>query len=884
MSENTMSNSNCSLPTREGRGWVSDLLAILFFVAVSVVYFIVPIRDGLVLTGHDHTGGVGSGVEMEQYRATHNGERTRWTNTLFCGMPTYQMSPSYRSTETLSTLERVYQLGLPGLSAYAAYVFMMLLGFYIMLRAFDFRVWMAALGAVLWAFSSYYFIIIQAGHIWKLLTLSFIPPTIGGMVLCYRGKYLLGIVVTGFFTAMQVLSNHVQMTYYFLFVVGLMALAFLIDAIRQKAFAKWLRATLCFAIGGILGVCINVSNLYHTWEYSKESMRGKSELTQKTKDPADQTSSGLERSYITMWSYGIGETWTLLVPNTKGGASQILADNKTAMKHAKQDFIPVYRAFTQYWGEQPGTSGPVYVGAFVLMLFWLSFFIVKGPMKWCLLAATALSILLSWGKNFMGFTDFFLDYVPMYDKFRTVASILVIAEFTIPLLAMMALKKVIEDPDCLRGKEDGLPRVHYITISFALTGGMALLFWLMPDAFFGNYISSSDQMYMQQYVSAGYIPQEMAGQIMNNMSEMRRAMFTTDALRSFIVVAIGTALLLAYRFGKLKSTPMVAGILVLCLVDMWGINKRYLNDGMFTRPQSNEQAFPQTDADRVICQDTDTYYRVLNLSVSTFNDNTTSYYHKSIGGYHPAKLRRYQELIEEHLQGEMSRINKAVVESVGHLEDCPGDSLFPVLNMLNTKYVILGLKDNGKLPVQNPWAQGNGWFVNAINYVPDADAEIAALHDTDLRKVAVVDEKFEKTLSDSTDPSRPPLKGEEIKSPFKGDLEGLEGPEGSVELTSYEANRLAYKVKSQKGGVVVFSEIYYPGWTCTIDGEPTDIARANYVLRAIKVPAGEHEVIMTFDPQTVHITEAIAYTALALLVLMLIALLAFSFYRKKHSL
>ena len=607
-----------------------DVLAIAFFVAISVMYFFVPIRDGLVLTGHDHTGGVGSGVEMEQYRATHNGERTRWTNTLFCGMPTYQMSPSYRSTETLSSLERVYQLGLPGLSAYAAYVFMMLLGFYIMLRAFDFRVWMAALGAVLWAFSSYYFIIIQAGHIWKLLTLSFIPPTIGGMVLCYRGKYLLGIVVTGFFTAMQVLSNHVQMSYYFLFVIGLMSLAFLIDAIRQGTFAKWLKATLCFAIGGVLGVCINLSNLYHTWEYSKESMRGKSELTQKTKDPADQTTSGLERSYITMWSYGKGETWTLLVPNTKGGASQVLADNETAMKHARQDFVPVYRAFTQYWGEQPGTSGPVYVGAFVLMLFWLGFFVVKGPMKWCLIAATVLSILLSWGKNFMGFTDFFLDYVPMYDKFRTVASILVIAEFTIPLLAMLALKEVVTNPDCLRGKEDHISRVHYITISFALTGGVALLFWLMPDVFFGNYISSSDQMYMQQYVSAGYIPQEMAGQILANMSEMRRAMFTSDALRSFIVVAIGTILLLAYRFQKLKATPMIAGIILLCLVDMWGVNKRYLNDGMFSRPQTNAQAFPETEADKMILQDTDTYYRVLNLSVSTFNDNTLPNYFRDM--------------------------------------------------------------------------------------------------------------------------------------------------------------------------------------------------------------------------------------------------------------
>ncbi|MBQ7462274.1 MAG: YfhO family protein [Bacteroidaceae bacterium] len=843
------------------RKFLPDVLAVLFFVAVSVAYFFVPIRDGLVLTGHDHTGGVGSGVEMEQYRATHNGERTRWTNSLFCGMPTYQMSPSYDSTDTLSFMERIYQLGLPGLSVYAGYVFMMLLGFYIMLRAFDFRAWMAALGAVLWAFSSYYFIIIQAGHIWKLLTLSFIPPTIGGMVLCYRGKYLLGTVVTGIFTAMQVLSNHVQMSYYFLFVIGFMIFAFLIDSIIKGAFKQWLHATLCFVAGGILGVSINISNLYHTWEYSKESMRSKSELTQKTKDPADQTSSGLERSYITAWSYGIDETWTLLVPNAKGGASQLLADNKIAMKKAKRDFAPVYQGFPQYWGEQPGTSGPVYVGAFVLMLFVLGLFIVRGPMKWCLLAATVLSILLSWGKNFMDFTDFFLDYVPMYDKFRTVASILVIAEFTIPLLAVMALKELITNPNCLRGKIGPFPRVHYITISFALTGGVALLFWLMPDLFFDNYISSSDHLRMQQYVAQGLIPQEMVEPIFANMSEMRQAMFTADALRSFIVVAIGTGLLLAYYFGKLKSTPVVAGIIVLCLVDMWGIDKRYLNDDMFTRKQRKEQAFPMTEADKIICQDTDTYYRVLDLSVSTFNDNTASFHHKSIGGYHPAKLRRYQELVEEHIQPEMSRIYGAVREKSGHLEECPGDSLFPVLNMLNTKYVIIPLENNGKLPVQNPWAQGNGWFVGQVEYVPDADAELAALHNVNLRKVAVVDEKF-------------------------ADIIGKEALQSdstvSVELTSYEANRLAYKVRSKQGGVVVFSEIYYPGWTCTIDGQPTDIVRANYVLRGIKVPAGEHEVVMAFDPQTVHITEAIAYAALALLALMLVALLAFSFYRKRH--
>ncbi len=841
--------------------FLPDVLAILFFVAISMIYFLGPIRDGKVLAGQDHDAAIGSGIEMEQYRATHNGERTRWTNTLFSGMPTYQMSPSYSSTDKLSTLENIYRLGLPTV---ASYVFMMLLGFYILMRAFDFRVWMAALGAILWAFSSYYFIIIQAGHIWKLLTLCFIPPTIAGMVLCYRGKYMLGIVTTGIFMALQILSNHVQMTYYFLSVIGFMSLAYLIDAIRQKTFKQWLKATGCFAIGGILGVCINLSNLYHTWEYSKESMRGKSELTQKTKDAADQTNSGLERSYITAWSYGIGETWTLLVPNVKGGASVPLASNEEAMKHANTNFAPIYRAFTQYWGEQPGTSGPVYVGAFVLFLFVLGLFIVKGPMKWCLLAATVLSILLSWGKNFMPFTDFFLDYIPMYDKFRTVASILVIAEFTIPLLAMLALKEIVEAPSNSPfggGTKEGssfFTLNSSLLISFAATGGMCFLFWLMPDMFFGNYISTSDQMYMQQYVSAGYIPQELVGQIMNNMSEMRQAMFTADAMRSFIIICVGTLILLVYRWGKIKTVPMVACVIVLCLADMWGINKRYLNDSMFVTPRTKAQAFPPSQADEIILQDSAKYYRVLNLTVSTFNDNTTSYYHKSIGGYHAAKLRRYQELIEEHISPEMRAFHQAAIQTNGLLETINGDSLYPVLNMLNMKYAILPLKDNGKLPIMNPWANGNAWFVNKVQYVEDADTEIAALHDLDNKHVAVVDKKFKDVL------------GEEALQP---------DTTAQVTLTAYEANSLTYEISSQKGGVVVFSEIYYPGWTCTIDGVKAEIARADYVLRAIRIPAGKHTVIMTFDPQTVHVTEAIAYGALVVLALLLIGFLFLAYPR-----
>ena len=823
-----------------------DVLAIILFVAISVSYFFTPIRDGLVLSGHDHSAPAGSSVEMNHYRETHHGERTRWTNSLFGGMPTYQMSPSYDSTDVLSVFEKVYQLGLP---AVAAYVFMMLLGFYILLRAFDFRVWMAALGAVLWAFSSYYFIIIAAGHIWKLLTLSFIPPTIAGMVLCYKGRYLPGIIVTALFTALQILSNHVQMTYYFLFVMGFMLLAYLADAIKKHTLGRWTKATACFAVGGLLGIAINMSNFYHTWEYSKESMRGKSELTQKTKNPADQTSSGLERSYITMWSYGLGETWTLLVPNTKGGASMPLAASKTAMEHANANYSPIYQAFTQYWGEQPGTSGPVYVGAFVLMLFILGLFIVRGPMKWCLLAATILSILLSWGKNFMGFTDFFLDYVPMYDKFRTVASILVIAEFTIPLLAMLALKKLVEDPACLEGKSERwhFPRKHYLTLSFALTGGVALLFWLMPDLFFGDYLSSADQSYMRQYVEAGYIPQQLSADILRNMSDMRRAMFTADAMRSFIVVGVGALVLLAYRWKRIKEVPMVICLIILCLADMWGVNKRYLNDGMFSAPSARMQELQQTEADEMIlAANQGAYNRVLNLTVSTFNDNTTSYYHKSIGGYHPAKLRRYQELIEEHIHQEMGRINRAIVDTRGELQECNGDSLFPVLNMLNTAWVILGTKDGHKMAVPNPWTAGNAWYVPEVRYVQDADAEIASLREINPKHTAVADQRFQDILGSSS---------EQDSTSF-------------VVLKEYEANRLAYEATSTKGGVVVFSDIYYPGWSCTIDGKETPIARVNYVLRAIQVPAGKHSIVMSFYPKSVQVTETIAYIALALLVVL----------------
>lgn len=817
---------------------IPDALAVVFFILVGLVYFYVPTTEGLVLTGHDHTGGSGSGAELQEY-FERTGERTRWTNSQFGGMPTYQMSPSYGSTDTLTAIEHVYQLGLP---TYVMYVFVMLLGFYILLRAFNFKVWMATLGAVLWAFSSYYFIIIAAGHIWKFMALSFIPPTIAGLVLCYRGKYLAGGVTTAFFVALQILSNHIQMSYYFLSVMFLMALAYLIQAVRQHQLAHWFKATAVLVVAGILGVCINLSNLYHTYQYSKESMRSKSELTHKDiKDPSNQTSSGLERDYITQWSYGIGETWTLLVPNTKGGASMPLTQSKTAMEKADPQFMPIYQSLGQYWGDQPGTSGPVYVGAFVLTLFVLGLFIVKGPMKWCLLAATILSVLLSWGKNFMGFTDFFLDYVPMYDKFRTVASILVVAEFTIPLLAMLALKELFDKPEELP------QRMKAVYLSAALTGGVALLFALMPDLFFGNYISMMEQSMFQQAAQAGYIPQDMVMPILNNLEEMRRAVFVADAWRSVIIVAIGLLLLVAFYLKKMNATVVTAGLIVLCLTDMWQVNKRYLNDAMFTEPLQNMKETVKTTADDFILQDKSLDYRVLNLASNTFNESNTSFFHKSIGGYHPAKLRRYQEVIEEHIVPEMSTFGATVAQCGGRLDSINGDSLFPVLNMLNVKYAILPLQDGKTAPVLNPHANGNGWFVCNVKYVNNADEEIMALHNTPLKKVAVVDKKFQDILGSETSVA--------------------ETAAGVVQIIQYDANKLTYEVNSPKGGVVVFSENYYPGWTATIDGNPVEIARANYILRAIKVPAGKHTVVFSFDPVSVHVTEGIAYGALILLLL-----------------
>ena len=807
---------------------IPDIVAIVVFAVISFAYFCPAVTEGRILSQHDSVAGIGAGQEGKEY-LERTGERTRWTNSIFGGMPTYQMAPSYDSTDLLKGIENLYHLYLP---TYVWYVFVMLLGFYILLRAFNFKVWMAGLGAIIWAFSSYFFIIIAAGHIWKFITLAYIPPTIAGMVLCYRGKYLLGGLVTALFVALQISSNHVQMSYYFLFVMLFMAIAYGVQAYQQKTLARFGKSTGVLVVAGLIGVCINLSNLYHTYEYSKESMRGKSELVKE--NSANQTSSGLERDYITQWSYGIGETFSLLVPNVKGGASVPLAANEKAMEKANPMYGSIYSQLGQYWGEQPGTSGPVYVGAFVVFLFVLGLFIVKGPMKWALLAATVLSILLSWGKNFMGFTDFFIDYVPMYNKFRAVSSILVIAEFTIPLLAMLALKEVVSTPSIIKErKKDFL-------ISFGLTGGLALLFAIFPKVFFPSYVSTMEMNALQS------IPADQLVPLLANLEEVRMSLFTSDAWRSFFIVLLGAGLVWAYGMGKLKQIPLMAALAILCLVDMWGVNKRYLYDEQFVEKQVQTQSFRQTETDKLILQDEALDYRVLNLASNTFNENNTAYWHKSVGGYHAAKLRRYQEMIEEHISGEMNGLFKAVADAGGDMELLnPAD--FPVLNMLNTRYFIFPLQGGQTVPLDNPFALGNAWFVDEVEYVGNANEEIEAIHGLDPTQTAIVDKKFESVIkslpSDST---------------------------ATIELVAYEPNYLKYEVSSEKGGTVVFSEIYYPGWKSTIDGQEVEYGRANYILRAMNVPAGKHVVEFRFDPDSLHVTENIAFIALGLLALLAI--------------
>lgn len=834
-----------------------DICAIVLFLLLSFVYFYEPVTQDMVLGGHDSEASIGIGREQQEYRDTHDGETSRWTNAIFSGMPTYQTAPSYAATQFLGRLAGWYGLGTAGV---VGYVFIMLLGFYILLRAFSLKPAVSALGALAWAFSSYFFIIIAAGHIWKFLTLAFIPPTIGGLVLCYRGRLLWGGAVTALFTAFQIQSNHAQMSYYFAFVMAFIVLAYGIDAIVRRKVPAYLKATGTVIVAGLLGLAANLPNLYHTYDYAKHTMRGGSELSAQNagKGAGDSTGGGLERSYITQWSYGIDETLTLMIPNFKGGGSfEPMRDNSAAETNDEytndadimaQQMGAYYPGWSQYWGEQPMTVGPVYAGAVICFLFVLGLFYVRGPLKWALLASTVVSLLFAWGHHINGLTDFFIDHLPLYNKFRTVSSALVIAEFTLPLLAMLCLARILREPALIRRR----PVPFYA--SLALTAGVCFLFWAFPGLA-GDCISGGENEGFNYL--AQYFPAYRAA-----VTDVRHAILASSALRSLLLILFSASLLFLYARGALKGWLMCAALAVICLADMWQVNKRYLNTESFADPVVQKGSYEQkTQADEAILRDKGTY-RVLNLtSGNPFNEtsNRTAYWHKSIGGYHAAKLQRYQDLIDRCLFGEINKLGTGIaIASDSDMGMLVGDSICPVLNMLNAKYLIVPGNDHRPLAVCNTGALGNGWFVGKLSFVKGADAEMAALGKLDTRHAAVADEAF------------------------RSALDGSALGEGSVTLTSYAPNELHYDIRSPRGGVAVFSEVFYPGWTVTIDGRPAEAGRANYLLRALKVPAGNHEVVFEFRPASVRTTDAVAFGAIAVILALFAAALV-SVLRKRHA-
>lgn len=808
----------------------------LFFLVLSWVYFYPNDIRGDVMEQHDIMQGAANGQEAAVYHEK-TGEITRWTDALFGGMPTFQISPTYESSTLLSTVDKVYSLRIFGMPPYVSWLFMLLMGFYILMLAFDLKWYYAVLGAIGYAFSSYFFIIIGAGHIWKLLVLCYIPPTIAGIVLCYRGKYLTGAALAALFAALQLFSNHVQMTYYSLFVVVALVIAYLCQAIKEKQMKRWSIATGALVVAALLALVSNAPNLYMTYNYSKETIRGgHSELTPLKSDSdqgqPSQTSKngGLDKDYITQWSYGKGETFSLLVPNVNGGASikptqdeqdpsvitnAMMSLDKTS-KYESLDSkgeidqlnAQCMRMFTQYFGDQPMTNGPVYVGALIFALFILGCIVVKGPVKWALLVVTMLSVLLSWGHNLMWFSDLFIDYFPLYNKFRTVSSILVIAEFTMPIMAVLALHRVFT--------EEGFLAKHKVAFyaSFGMCALLCLIFAVAPGMF-QNYTESDQQIFSMIKQQLGEVP----GSVYANVDAIRLSLVSADAWRSLAVIVVGFAILMVYLKGFVKTNVAVPVLLLAAVVlaDMYMVNKRYIDKNSFvSKYDVTTTKFVPTQSDKTILKDTTQNYRVLDIQ--GFGQPNSSYFHKTIGGYHAAKLARYNDLIDRQI----SRNN------------------MQVLNMLNTRWV----KVDDNTAQLNPDALGNAWFVDSLTYVKGADAEMKFLDHFNAANSAVADEQFKAVLGNAV-----------AKTP--GD---------TIYETTYAPNRLTYHSHSAKGGVAVFSEVYFPwGWKVAIDGKPAELGRVNYVLRALKVPAGDHKIEMKFEPEQVDAADSAAKVAITLI-------------------
>jgi len=803
------------------------LVAILAFYAISIIYCS-PMLEGKQLNQMDGRNGAGMGQDIKTFKA-ETGEKSLWTGSMFGGMPAYQISPSYKAYP-FSNLRRIFEGGLP---TPASYIFLYMLGFFILMCALGVSPWLGIIGAIAFAFSSYFIIIITAGHIWKVWALGLIPPTLAGIIWAYKGKFLKGAAIFGLFFALQLFANHIQMTYYFFVFAGLPYIVYeLVEAIKKKNYLNFSKASGVLLFGAILAIGINITNLFFTAEYSKDTIRGKSELTAEK----GAQSTGIDKSYATDWSYGVAETFSLLVPDIKGGGNKPIGNDPKLLEKVDPSMKQyIAENGDRYWGDQPFTSGPVYVGAFILFLFIFGLFVVESGIKWSLLFATVITIFLAWGKNWMPLTDFFLDYFPMYDKFRSVSSILVITELCIPILAILTLSDIVKRPEIIKEKQKAF------WISFGLTGGLAFLFWVAPRLFF-NFFSQREtaqfaQMMQQDPNSVGQINMFMSG-----LESARVSILQSDALRSFILIVLGVGSLMLYQKKKIQKGLLISLIGIMVFADLWMIDKRYLNDSNFVPKRETVIAWKETAADKIILQDKDLGYRVFNLTVSPFQDASTSFYHRSVGGYHAAKLRRYQDVIDRYLSSSMN---------------------MPILNMLNTRYFIV--PDANKQPVvqRNSDALGAAWFVEQYRVVNNPDEEIAALGNFNPAQELIVDKKFNDQLAGKT---------------FTRDTTS------KIALVKYVPNHLTYRTHTTKEQLVVFSEIYYAdGWHATLDGKEVPYFRANYLLRAMAVPAGDHQIEFTFAPESFARVENLSVVALIGLILLLVFAFGIDFLKKKKK-
>ena len=801
--------------------WIA--LCVVAFALITLVYFS-PIIQGKRLKQHDIEMYKGMSKEIVDFKA-ETGEQSLWTNSMFGGMPAWNISVP-QSSNLVTYVNKILTVGFPHpIGA----VFIGMLGFFILLLVLDCKIWVSFIGALAYGFTSYTFIVIGAGHNSKAVAMAYMAPVIAGILLTYKGKYLWGAVLTAISLALEIRAGHLQITYYLLLIVVCILIAELVETIKEKKYLHFLKASGILAGVAVLAILTCTTTLYANYEFGKDTMRGKPILT---KNVENQT-KGLDRDYVTQWSYGIGETWSLMIPNAKGGASDYIGNKNPALDKCDARFRSTIAQQNAYWGDQPGTSGPVYVGAIVCFLFVLGLFVVKGKYKWMLLAATILSILLSWGKNFMGFTDFFLDYVPGYNKFRAVSMTLVIAEVCMPLLAFLALAEIFKNPESLKQNK------KYLYISLGITGGLCILFYAMPQTFF-SFLSQSEAMQFKQLQAGqdGAIYMTFA----NELEKVRVAIFRADVMRSFLYIYIAGIVVLLGISGKMNKKYMFPVLAFLVIVDMFTIDKRYLNNSNFIDKRKADKPFVMSDVDKQILQDNTLDYRVINLTVSTFNDASTSYFHKSVGGYHGAKLRRYQDIIDHYL-------SKRDV------------NYFKVLNMLNTRYIIYP-KDNSKMASRNYEAFGNAWIASDIKWVSTPNEEIDAIADTDVKNVAIVNNEFKN------------LVGEFNATPT----------EGTIQLVDYKPNELKYSFDSSKDELVVFSEIWTKkGWKMWIDGVENPLFRADYILRSAIIPAGQHEVVMRYEPSIWRVGNAIQLITSLLILAGLVLICYYTIKRRRDT-